>query len=55
MKVSQSDFARLAVGSRQRVNGIFREWEKSGLVEHRNDRLWIREIAALEEEIVPFE
>ena len=55
LKVSQSDFARLAVGSRQRVNGIFREWEKSGLVEHRNDRLWIREIAALEEEIVPFE
>jgi CRP/FNR family cyclic AMP-dependent transcriptional regulator len=55
LKVSQSDFARLAVGSRQRVNGIFREWGKSGLVEHRNDRLWIREIAALEEEIVPFE
>jgi len=55
LKVSQSDFARLAVGSRQRVNGIFREWEKSGLVEYRNDRLWIREIAALEEEIVPFE
>ena len=55
IKLSQNDFARLAVGSRQRVNGIFREWEKSGLVEHRNDLLWIRDMAALEAQIVPFE
>ena len=55
LKVSQNDFARLAVGSRQRVNGIFREWEKSGLVEHRNDLLWIRDMTALEGEIVPFD
>jgi CRP-like cAMP-binding protein len=55
LKVSQNDFARLAVGSRQRVNRIFREWEKSGLVEHRDDRLWIRDMDALEKEVVPFE
>lgn len=55
LKVSQNDFARLAVGSRQRVNGIFREWERSGLVEQRNDRLWIRDMVALEAEIVPFD
>jgi len=55
LKLSQNDFARLTVGSRQRVNGIFREWEKSGLVEHRDDRLLIRDMDALEKEIVPFE
>jgi CRP-like cAMP-binding protein len=55
LKVSQNDFARLAAGSRQRVNGIFREWEKSGLVEQRNDRLWIRDMNALEKQIVPFD
>jgi len=55
IKLSQADFARLAVGSRQRVNRIFREWEKSGLVEHRNDLLWIRDMDSLEKEVVPFE
>jgi len=55
IKLSQADFARLAVGSRQRVNRIFREWEKSGLVEHRNDLLWIRDMDTLEKEVVPFE
>ena len=55
IKLSQADFARLAVGSRQRVNRIFREWEKSGLVVHRNDLLWIRDMDTLEKEVVPFE
>lgn len=54
-KLSQNDFARLAVGSRQRVNRIFREWEKSGLVEHRGDLLWIRDMDAMEKEVVPFD
>jgi hypothetical protein len=55
MKVSQNDFARLAMGSRQRVNRIFRSWDKSGLVVTRDDRLLIRDLALLEEEIEPFE
>jgi CRP-like cAMP-binding protein len=54
-KFSQNEFARFAVGSRQRVNRIFREWEKNGVVEHRDDLLWIRDVQALEEELVPFE
>jgi CRP/FNR family cyclic AMP-dependent transcriptional regulator len=54
-KLSQNDVARLTVGSRQRVNRIFREWEKSGLVATRGGFLWIRDIIALEKEIVPFE
>jgi CRP/FNR family cyclic AMP-dependent transcriptional regulator len=55
MKVSQNDFARLAMGSRQRVNRIFRSWDKSGLVVTRNDRLLIRDLALFEEEVEPFE
>jgi CRP-like cAMP-binding protein len=55
LKLSQNDFARLAMGSRQRVNRIFREWEKSGLVEHRDDLLWVRDMDTLEKEVVPFE
>jgi CRP-like cAMP-binding protein len=37
------------------VNRIFREWEKSGLVEHRDDLLWVRDMDTLEKEVVPFE
>ena len=55
MKVSQNDFARLAMGSRQRVNRIFRSWDKSGLVVTRGDRLLIRDLALLEQEVEPFE
>ncbi|MDP4917855.1 MAG: Crp/Fnr family transcriptional regulator [Haliea sp.] len=54
-KLSQNDFAQLAVGSRQRVNKIFREWDKSGLIENCDDYLLIRDVAALEREIMPFE
>ncbi len=55
IKVSQSDFARLALGSRQRVNRIFRDWDKRGLVETRNDFLLIRDVDAFEREMTPFE
>lgn len=51
IKLSQNDFARLAMGSRQRVNRIFREWDKEGLVETRGDLLLIRDVAALEKEL----
>ncbi len=54
-KPSQIDFAQLAVGSRQRVNKIFREWDKSGLIKYSDDRLLIRDVAALEREIMPFD
>ena len=55
VKVSQNDFARLALGSRQRVNKIFREWSSTGLVITRDDRLLIRDVDELEQEIDLFE
>jgi CRP-like cAMP-binding protein len=55
IKVSQNDFARLALGSRQRVNKVFRDWSARGLVEMRNDHLLIRDIELLEQEIDLFE
>ncbi len=55
LKVSQNEFARLAMGSRQRVNQVFREWDKSGLVVTQDDRLLITDIGQLEAEVRPFE
>jgi CRP/FNR family cyclic AMP-dependent transcriptional regulator len=55
IKVSQNDFARLAMGSRQRVNRIFRDWDKRGLVETRGDLLLIPDLKAFEAELAPFE
>lgn len=55
IKVSQNDFARLAMGSRQRVNRIFRDWDKRGLVETRGDLLLIRDMQGFEQELAPFE
>lgn len=55
IKLSQNDFGRLAMGSRQRVNRIFRDWDKQGLVATRGDYLLIRDIQGLQREMVPFE
>ena len=55
IKVSQNDFARLALGSRQRVNKIFRDWTARGLVDTRNDYLLILDRELLEQEISLFE
>jgi CRP/FNR family cyclic AMP-dependent transcriptional regulator len=55
IKVSHNDFARLAMGSRQRVNRIFRDWDKRGLVQNRDDFLLIRDLKLLEQELVPFD
>jgi CRP/FNR family cyclic AMP-dependent transcriptional regulator len=55
IKVSQNDFARLAMGSRQRVNRIFRDWDKRGLVEMRGDFLLIKNFELFEQELAPFE
>ena len=50
IKVTQSDLARLAKGSRQRVNRIFRDWSKRGLIETHNKLLLIPDMAAFEQE-----
>lgn len=55
IKVSQNDFARLALGSRQRVNRVFRDWASRGLVEMRADHIWVRDLHQLEQEIDLFE
>lgn len=55
IKLSQNDFARLAMGSRQRVNRIFRDWDRMGLVETRGEHLLIRDIEGLQKEMQPFE
>ena len=55
IKVSQNDFARLALGSRQRVNRVFRDWASRGLVETREDHIWVRDLEQLEQEIDLFE
>ncbi len=55
IKVSQNDFARLALGSRQRVNKIFRDWNGRGLVETRDDHLLVKNVELLQQEINLFE
>ncbi|WP_146004198.1 Crp/Fnr family transcriptional regulator [Halioglobus japonicus] len=55
IKVSQNDFARLALGSRQRVNRVFRDWVSRGLIEHRGDHVWVRDLDELEAEIDLFD
>ena len=51
IKLTQNDFARLTLGSRQRVNGIFRDWTERGIVENRADRLAILDLKALQAEV----
>lgn len=55
IRVSQNDFAQLSMGSRQRVNTIFREWTKQGFIDTRNDCLLIKDARGLAREVVPFE
>ena len=54
IKVSQGEFARLALGSRQRVNRLFREWSERGLVYARDGHLVIADVELLEREIESF-
>ncbi len=51
VKMSQNDFARLSMGSRQRINKIFREWNEQGIIQMRNDQYFIEDMDALEKEI----
>ncbi len=50
VKLSQNDFARLSLGSRQRINKIFREWNEKGIVLMRSDRYFIPDMDALARE-----
>ena len=47
MKLSQQDFAKMGMGSRQRVNKIFREWQVKGIYEKVTGKYLIKDIEAL--------
>lgn len=51
IKFSQSDFAQMSGGSRQRVNQIFRDWADSGIVNKQNKRYVVLDIQALQAEL----
>ena len=49
--LSQSDFAQLSLGSRQRINKILSEWRERGIIELDSSRYLIRDVHALEQEM----
>ncbi|WP_353412364.1 Crp/Fnr family transcriptional regulator [Arenicella sp. 4NH20-0111] len=51
MKFSQQDFARMSMGSRQRINKIFREWQARDIYYKRSGKYIVKDIAALTEEL----
>lgn len=51
VQLSQNDFARLCLGSRQRINKIFREWTEQGILAKQADRYMIFDVDALQHEI----
>ena len=55
VRLSQNDFASLSMGSRQRVNAIFREWTRQGLIDYRDEYLLIKQPQTLAKEMTPFE
>lgn len=48
LKFSQSDFARMSGGSRQRVNKVFRQWSEEGIVTKKGSNYIVHDMAALE-------
>jgi len=50
-KFSQSDFANMSGGSRQRVNQIFRDWADRGIINKQNKRYVVHNIHALKAEL----
>ncbi len=50
-RLSQNEFANMTMGSRQRVNQIFRDWVKRGILRKEGERYVVMDIAALEKEI----
>ena len=51
MHLSQSDFARLCLGSLQRINKIFREWIGRGVLKIQGDKYILCGIPSLEHEV----
>ena len=51
LELSQSDFARMSGGSRQRVNMIFRDWASRRVVSKQKKHYVIHDIPALEAEL----
>ncbi|MBC8381050.1 MAG: helix-turn-helix domain-containing protein [Pseudomonadales bacterium] len=51
IELSQDDFARLCLGSWQRVNKIFREWTEKGILGMQSDRYLIYDMSALQREL----
>ena len=50
-RLSQNDFAHLVMGSRQRVNKIFREWNERGILSMQGDNYLITDIDSLRLEL----
>ena len=50
VQLSQNDYARLALGSRQRINKIFREWSERGIVISQEEGYLITDIGGLRKE-----
>lgn len=50
-QLSQTDFAALSLGSRQRINKILSEWREDGIIELRSNQYLIRDIEALRGEM----
>jgi CRP-like cAMP-binding protein len=48
--MSQLDFARMSMGSRQRVNKIFRDWVREGILLKQGDKYVIKDVIALRKE-----
>lgn len=53
VKLTQNDIARLAMGSRQRVNKVLRAFTEKGLIETRDDRFVVLDRDALVAEVEP--
>lgn len=53
IRITQYDLASLAQGSRQRVNQVLRSFTEAGLIETRGDRVIIRDLRGLEDELGP--
>ena len=47
MKISQSEFARMSGGSRQRVNQVFRKWSDEGIVSKQEKYYVVHDLEAL--------
>ena len=50
-KLSQQDFASFANGSRQRINQIFKTWDKEGIIIMKSNRYFITDLDRLKQEV----